>query len=32
LSQLADWGPAEDWADWIDAGADEANQDGHEEG
>ena len=32
LSQVADWGPAEDWADWMDAGADEANQDGHEEG
>jgi hypothetical protein len=20
LSEIADWGPAEDWSDWVDAG------------
>ena len=20
IGQIADWGPAEDWADWVDAG------------
>ena len=23
LGQIADWGPAEDWADWADGGDDE---------
>lgn len=24
LAEIADWGPAEDWADWIDLAGDEA--------
>jgi hypothetical protein len=24
LGEIADWGPAEDWADWVDSGDDEA--------
>ena len=24
LAEIADWGPAEDWADWADVGDDEA--------
>ena len=23
LAQVADWGPAEDWADWVDAVGDD---------
>jgi hypothetical protein len=24
LDEIADWGPAEDWADWVESGGDEA--------
>ena len=27
FAQIADWGPAEDWSDWANAGADTTSED-----